>query len=101
MNDMIIPVNAKGFESLLYEFSFYDKQYTEEIIEADTKRLVEWLDNLNVDELTAEDEAIVNEMNMIYFMMSNGQKAFVSAENVAKLEAAIEKIKTLTATIEA
>ncbi len=101
MNDMIIPVNAKGFESLLYEFSFYNKEYTEEIMEEDTKRLVEWLDNLNVDELTAEDEKIVNEMNMIYFMMSKGQKAFVSVENVAKLEEAIEKIKTLTASVEA
>ena len=99
MNDMIIPVNAKGFESLLYEFSFKEKEYSPEIMEEETARLIEWLENLDVNALTAEDEATVNEMNMLYFMMSNGQKAFVSPENVAKLSEAIEKIKTLTQTV--
>ena len=95
MSDMIIPVNAKGFESLMYQFCFYEAYYSEEIIEADTQKLIDWLSTLNVDAITAADKAIVDEMNMIYFMMSNAQKAFIPEESVAKLVEAVNKVATL------
>lgn len=94
----VIPVNAEGFESLLYNFYFADMTYSEEIIEEDTARLVEWLEKLDLNSLTADDETTVREMNMIYFMMSSGQKTFVSDELVAKLQQAIDRINALTAT---
>ncbi len=98
MNDMIIPVNAKGFESTLYEFFFMNKEYSEELIEPDTEKLVDWLETLDVSALTLADEAKVTEMNMIYFMLSKSQKdLFVSEEAVAKLNAAVEKIAALKA----
>jgi len=95
INDMIIPVNAQGFESVLYEYFFMEKEYSEEIIEDDTKMLIEWLDALDLNKLTLAEEVTVNEMNMIYFMMSAGQKAFLTEEHVAKLNAAVEKIAQL------
>ncbi|MBR2341017.1 MAG: leucine-rich repeat protein [Clostridia bacterium] len=92
MSDMIIPVNAKGFESLLYTYCFYEKVYSEELIESDTKKLRDWLTTLDVDALTADDKAVVTEMNMIYFMMRQSQKAFISEELQAKLVAAVDKL---------
>ena len=97
MSDMIIPVNAKGFESLLYTYCFYDKVYSEELIESDTQKLLDWLTALDVDALTADDKATVTEMNMIYFMMKQSQKAFISEELQAKLVAAVDKLANVQA----
>ena len=91
MSDMIIPVNAKGFESLMYQFFFMEKHYSEELIEADTKKLLDWLETVDVDALTAADQEIVKEMNMIFFMMTDTQKAFIPEDYVTKLNAAVEK----------
>ena len=92
MSDMIIPVNAKGFESLLYTFCFMEKEYSEELIEADTQKLLDWLTTLDVETLTANDKAKVTEMNMIYFMMTESQKTFIAEELKAKLVAAVDKL---------
>ena len=89
---MVIPVNAKGFDSLMYQFFFYDTYYSAELIEEDTQMLIDWLSTLNVDALTAADKATVDSMNMIYFMMSSSQKAFIPEESVAKLVAAVDKL---------
>lgn len=97
MSDMIIPVNAKGFESLLYQLCFLEKEYSEELIEPDTQKLLDWLTSLNVDALTLADKDVVTEMNMIYFMMSKTQKAFISEEYKTKLDLAVEKIAALQA----
>jgi hypothetical protein len=97
MSDMIIPVNAKGFESMMYRMFFYEQHYSEELIEPATQKLLNWLTDLNVESLTAADAAKVNEMNMIYFMMSNSQKAFILEELAAKLAEAVEKIASLQA----
>ena len=43
------------------------------------------------------DETKVNEMNMIYFIMSESQKAFISEELTNKLTAAVDKIASLKA----
>ena len=97
MSDMVIPVNAKGFESLIYQMFFMEKHYSEELIESSTQSLLDWLTALDVDALTAADEAVVNEMNMIYFIMSESQKTFISEELTNKLTAAVEKIAQLKA----
>ena len=97
MSDMIIPVNAKGFESLLYQFFFMEKHYSEELIEADTQKLLDWLTNLDVDKLTLDDVSTVEAMNMSYFITSASQKTFISEELVNKLVAAVEKIAELQA----
>lgn len=97
VNDMVIPVNATGFESLLYNYFFMYQEYSEELIEAGTQALVNWLNSLNVNELTLSDEQTVGEMNTVYFMLKDGQKAFVSSTNREKLTAAVEKIETLKA----
>ncbi len=92
MSDMIIPVNAKGFESLMYQMFFMEQYYSEELIEADTQKLLTWLTDVNVEALTEADKDIVNEMNMIYFMMTDSQKAFISEELAAKLAEAVDKL---------
>jgi len=97
MSDMIIPVNAKGFESLLYTYCFYDKEYSEELIESDTQKLLDWLTGLDVDTLTANDKDTVTQMNMIYFMMTENQKKFISDELKAKLVAAVDKLAQIQA----
>ncbi len=97
MSDMIIPVNAKGFESLLYQFCFYETEYSEELMEEDTQKLLAWLMALDVDALTLADKDVVSEMNMTYFMMSESQKAFILDEYKQKLDAAVDKIATLQA----
>ena len=97
MSDMIIPVNAKGFESLMYQMFFMEKYYSEELIEATTQKLLDWLTALDVEVLTANDEAVVTEMNMIYFIMSESQKTFISEELTNKLTAAVDKIASLKA----
>ena len=95
MSDMIIPVNAKGFESMMYQFFFMEKHYSEELIEPDTQKLLDWLTTLDVDALTAADKDIVSDMNMIYFIMSDSQKAFISEEYIAKLVAAVDKFAAM------
>ncbi len=97
MSDMIIPVNAKGFESMMYRMFFYEQHYSEELIESDTQKLLDWLTALNVESLTLADEKTVQDMNMIYFMMSNSQKAFIGEEYTAKLNEAVAKIEALKA----
>ena len=97
MSDMIIPVNAKGFESLLYRFCFYEQEYSEELIEEDTQILLDWLTAVNVDALTVADKSIVSQMNMTYFMMSESQKAFISEELKQKLDLAVAKMATIQA----
>jgi len=97
MSDMIIPVNAKGFESLLYQFCFMEKTYSEELIEEDTQKLLDWLTALDVNALTSADKEIVAQMNMIYFMMSETQKAFIPEECKTKLDEAVNKMSALQA----
>ena len=97
LSDMIIPVNAKGFESLMYQMFFMEKYYSEELMEATTQKLLDWLTALDVEALTANDEAVVTEMNMIYFIMSESQKTFISEELTNKLTAAVDKIASLKA----
>ena len=97
MSDMIIPVNAKGFESAMYQFFFMEKHYSEELIEADTQKLLDWLTTLDVEALTAADKEIVTQMDMIYFMMKDSQKAFISEEYTAKLTAAVSKMAAIGA----
>lgn len=97
MSDLIIPVNAKGFESLMYQFCFMEKHYSEELIEEDTQKLLDWLIALNVDALTAADKDIVSEMDKIYFIMSDSQKAFIPEEYAAKLVAAVDKLAAVQA----
>ena len=97
MSDMIIPVNAKGFESLMYRFFFYESKYSEELIESDTQKVLDWLTALDVEALTIADKAIVDEMNMLYFMLTASQKAFISEELAAKLVAAVDKLAALQA----
>ena len=96
VSDMIIPVNATGFETVVYEFFFRNKTYSEELIEAGTQALLDWLNALDVEALTADDAATVNQMNTNYNMMSSGQKSFITEEALAKLTAAVEKIASLT-----
>ena len=97
MSDMVIPVNAKGFESLMYRFFFMESYYSEELIESDTQKVLEWLTTLDVEALTIADKAIVDEMNMLYFMLTASQKAFISEELAAKLVAAVDKLAALQA----
>ena len=97
LSDMVIPVNAKGFESLIYQLFFMEKYYSEELIETSTQNLLDWLTALDVNTLTLADEAVVNEMNMIYFIMAESQKAFISEELTNKLTAAVDKIAELKA----
>lgn len=96
VSDMIIPVNATGFETVVYEFFFRNKTYSEELIEEGTQALLDWLNALDVEALTAEDAATVNQMNTNYNMMSDGQKSFIPEDALAKLNAAVEKIASLT-----
>lgn len=95
VNDMTIPVNATGFNTVLFDFFFYSVNYSEERIESGTQALLDWLIALDVDSLTLDDAATVNQMNTDYRMMSDGQKAFVS-EYVDKLTAAVERINELS-----
>ena len=97
MSDLVIPVNAKGFESMMYQFFFMEKYYSEELIEADTQKLLDWLVTLDVEALTAADKELVTQMDMIYFMMTDSQKTFISEEYTAKLTAAVSKMAELTA----
>ena len=94
MADMIIPVNATGFESVIYEFFFGEQQYTAEVIESGTQVILDWLIALDVDALTLEDEAEVTQMNTNYNMLTEGQKAFL-ADYVDKLQSAVAKIAEL------
>lgn len=94
MADMIIPVNATGFESVIYEFFFGEQQYTAEVIESGTQAILDWLIALDVDALTLEDEAEVTQMNTNYNMLTEGQKAFL-ADYVDKLQSAVAKIAEL------
>ena len=74
-----------------------EKYYSEELIETSTQNLLDWLTALDVNTLTLADEAVVNEMNMIYFIMAESQKAFISEELTNKLTAAVDKIAELKA----
>ena len=97
LSDMIIPVNAKGFESILYRYFFMEQHYSEELIEPDTQTLLDWLTTLDVEALTAADKKTVEQMDMIYFMMKASQKAFINEEYTAKLTAAVEKMAAIEA----
>ena len=66
-------------------------------IEEDTLKVRAWLETLDVNSLTMSDKAIVDEMNMIYFMMTASQKAFISEELAAKLVAAVDKLAAMQA----
>ena len=94
MADMVIPVNATGYESVIYEFFFYDQEYSAEVIESGTQALLDWLIALDVDALTLEDEAEVTQMNTNYNMLTDGQRAFL-AEYADKLQSAVDKIAEL------
>ena len=75
----------------------YIKYLTEEIIEEDTQKLLDWLIALDVDALTLNDATTVDSMNVIFFMMTESQKAFIAEEYRAKLDLAIAKIAELRA----
>ena len=94
MADMVIPVNATGYESVIYEFFFYDQEYSAEVIESGTQALLDWLIALDVDALTLEDEAEVTQMNTNYNMLTDGQRAFL-AEYADKLQSAVDRIAEL------
>lgn len=95
LNNMIIPQNATGFDSVLYEYFFYSIEYSEERIESGTQALLDWLIALDVDALTLDDATTVNQMYTDYRMMSNGQREFI-ADYVDKLNAAVERINELS-----
>lgn len=96
MNDMIIPVNSKGFENTLYTFFFKTKTYTEELIESDTQALIDWLSELEVDALTLADADTVTAMNLVFTMLKDSQKElFINEANRTKLTQAVAKIETL------
>lgn len=94
MADMVIPVNAKGFETVIYEFFFMNTEYSEELIEEGTQALLDWLTALDVDALTLADEETVTQMNTNYNMLTDGQRAFV-AQYADKLAQAVAKIAEL------
>ena len=94
MADMVIPVNAKGFETVIYEFFFMNTEYSEELIEEGTQALLDWLTALDVDALTLADEATVTQMNTNYNMLTDGQRAFV-AQYADKLAQAVARIAEL------
>ena len=94
MADMIIPVNATGFETVVYEFFFGNQYYSEEVITEGTQALLDWLIALDVDSLTLEDEEEVMRMNTNYNMLTDGQKAFL-AGYVDKLQSAVDRIAEL------
>lgn len=95
MNDMIIPVNSKGFENTLYTLFFKSKTYTEELIESDTQTLIDWLSELNVDTLTLADADTVTAMNLVFSMLKDSQKEFISESSRTKLTQAVAKIEAL------
>jgi hypothetical protein len=97
LSDMVIPVNAKGFESLMYRLCFMEVEYSEELIEESTQKVLTWLQTLDVDALTINDKKVVDEMNMIYFMLTASQKAFIDSELAAKLTAAVAKLAAMQA----
>ena len=94
MADMIIPVNATGFETVVYEFFFGNQYYSEEVITEGTQALLDWLIALDVGSLTLEDEEEVMRMNTNYNMLTDGQKAFL-ADYVDKLQSAVDRIAEL------
>ena len=96
VNDMVIPVNAKGFDSVLYEFFFMNTEYSEEKIEDNTQSLIDDLAALDVEALTAADAERVQSLNTTYLMLTDGQKAFVSEEYYNKLMQAVSRIDELT-----
>ena len=86
------PVNANGFDSPTYEFCFAIVTYTDEVIEENTQSLVDALTALNVDALTEADADMVNSLNLEYTMLTSGQRTFITAELLSKLNAAMEKV---------
>lgn len=96
VNDMVIPVNAKGFDSVLYEFFFMNTEYSEEKIEDNTQSLIDDLAALDVEALTAADAERVQSLNTTYLMLTDGQKAFVAEEYYNKLMQAVSRIDELT-----
>ncbi len=95
MNDMIIPVNSKGFENTLYTLFFKTQTYTDELIESDTQALLDWLADLDVEKLTLADANTVTTMNLVFSMLKDSQKEFISEANQAKLAQAVAKIESL------
>lgn len=95
VNDMIIPSNATGFDSAVYEYFFMNVGYSAEVIEADTQSIIDWLADLDVESLTLDDSETVTQMNRLYNMLSEAQKAFISDEYTAKLTAAVDRIAQL------
>lgn len=99
VNDMIIPANATGFDSVVYQYFFMNVEYSDEIAEDDTLALIEWLQSLDVDSLTLEDADTVTAMYRSYNMLTSGQKEFVS-DYVDILNAAVAKINELGGNVE-
>ena len=94
VNDFIVPANAKGFDSSLYEMFCRDMQYSEERIESGTQTLLDWLIALDVESLTLDDAETVELRNRAYNNLTDGQKAFLS-EYAYKLTDAMNKISEL------
>ena len=95
INNMIIPVNAAGFDSALFKYFFRDIQYSEELIEPDTMQFLEWIQGVDVQSLTLADEETVTTMSRIYNMLGDGQKAFLS-EYEDKFAQVLAKMNELT-----
>lgn len=95
VNNMIIPVNAAGFDSALFKYFFRDIQYSEELIEPDTMQFLEWIQGVDVQSLTLADEETVTTMSRIYNMLGDGQKAFLS-EYEDKFAQVLAKMNELT-----
>ncbi|MBQ8885488.1 MAG: leucine-rich repeat protein [Clostridia bacterium] len=95
--DMLIPVNATGFEGYVYSLSFNKSAYSEELIEEGTQAIKDWLASLSVDALKLEDGTQVDRMEIAYSMLKSGQKSFFTSDETAKLSAAVSKIAALRA----
>lgn len=90
-----IPVNSTGFENYIYLTTFFEYTYSAELIESGTQTIMNWLDGLVIDELTLADEEQVSSMQVAYSMLKDGQKAFFTSEQTAKLDSAVAKIEEL------
>ncbi len=95
-SDMIIPANATGFDSVVYEYFFMNTEYSDELIEENTQSIITSIEAIDIDSLTADDANTINRLQTSYLMLTDGQKAFVSDELVEKLNAAVERVAELT-----
>lgn len=96
INDIEFPVNATGFDTVVYQLFFANRVYSDEIIEPGTQTLLDWLIALDVDSLTLADQDTVTQMNRNYNMLTEGQRAFVS-QYADKLAAAVARMNELAA----